>query len=88
MEKQILKRGFTFIELMAVIVILSILAMIVMPKFFGRIDETRITATQIQIKNLEQALRLFYMDNGFYPEIEQGLKALIEKPVVGRVPPK
>ncbi|MCM8761758.1 MAG: type II secretion system major pseudopilin GspG [Candidatus Omnitrophica bacterium] len=88
MEKQILKRGFTFIELMAVIVILGILAMIVMPRFFGRIDEARITATQIQIKNLEQALRLFYMDNGFYPETEQGLKALIEKPTVGRVPSK
>jgi len=88
MEKKILKRGFTFIELMAVIVILGILAMIVMPRFFGRIDEARITATQIQIKNLEQALRLFYLDNGFYPETEQGLKALIEKPTVGRVPPK
>jgi len=88
MEKKILKRGFTFMELMVVIVILGILAIIVMPKFFGRIDEARITATQIQIKNLEQALRLFYLDNGFYPETEQGLKALIEKPTVGRVPNK
>ncbi|MCM8830461.1 MAG: type II secretion system major pseudopilin GspG [Candidatus Omnitrophica bacterium] len=88
MEKQILKRGFTFIELMVVVVILSTLAMIVMPRFFGRIDEARITATQIQMKNLEQALRLFYLDNGFYPETEQGLKALIEKPTVGRSPNK
>lgn len=88
MEKRTLRGGFTFIELMAVIVILGILAMIVMPRFFGRIDEARITATQIQIKNLEQALRLFYLDNGFYPETEQGLKALIEKPTVGRVPNK
>jgi len=88
MEKRTLRGGFTFMELMVVIVILGILAIIVMPKFFGRIDEARITATQIQIKNLEQALRLFYLDNGFYPETEQGLKALIEKPTVGRVPNK
>jgi len=87
-EKCNKKRGFTFIELMAVIVILGILAMIVMPRFFGRIDEARITATQLQIKNLEQALRLFYLDNGFYPDTEQGLKALVEKPTVGRIPPK
>lgn len=82
------RRGFTFIELMAVVVILGILVMIVMPRFFGRVDEARITATQLQIKNLEQALRLFYLDNGFYPETEQGLKALIEKPTVGRIPEK
>ena len=62
--------------------ILGILAMTVMPRFFGRIDEARITATQIQIKNLEQALRLFYLDNGFYPETEQGLQALVEQPMV------
>jgi len=82
------KKGFTFIELMAVIVILSTLAMIVMPRFFGRIDEARVTAAKIQIKNLEQALRLFYLDNGFYPGTEQGLQALVEKPVTGRIPNK
>lgn len=87
-QERILRGGFTFIELMVVIVILSTLAMIVMPRFFGRIDEARVTATQVQIKNIEQALRLFYLDNGFYPETEQGLKALVEKPTTGRIPNK
>jgi general secretion pathway protein G len=82
------KKGFTFIELMAVIVILSTLVMIVMPRFFGRIDEARVTATQLQIKNLEQALKLFYLDNGFYPGTEQGLQALVEKPTSGKIPSK
>jgi general secretion pathway protein G len=82
------KKGFTFIELMAVIVILSTLAMIVMPRFFGRIDEAKVTAVQLQIKNLEAALKLFYLDNGFYPGTEQGLQALIEKPTSGRIPDK
>ena len=54
MWKGNIKKGFTFIELMAVIVILSILAMTVMPKFFGRIDEARITAAKMQIKNLNR----------------------------------
>jgi len=80
------KAGFTFIELMAVIVVLSILAMIVMPRIFGRVEETKITAAKVQIKNLESALRLFYLDNGFYPSTEQGLGALVEKPSTGRIP--
>lgn len=80
------KEGFTFIELMAVIVILSILAMIVMPRFFERIDTAKITAAKVQIKNFEGALKLFYLDNGFYPSTEQGLQALVEKPTTGRIP--
>ncbi len=80
------KKGFTFIELMTVIVILGILAMIVMPRFFERIDEAKITAAKVQIKNFESGLKLFYLDNGFYPATEQGLEALIEKPTTGRIP--
>jgi len=81
-----MKKGFTFIELMAVIVILSILALLVMPKIFGRVEEAKATTALIQIKNLEAALRLFYLDNGFYPSTEQGLSSLVEKPATGRTP--
>ena len=81
-----MKKGFTFIELMAVIVVLSILAMLVMPRIFGRIEETKITAAKVQTKNLEAALKLFYLDNGFYPSTEQGLRSLVEKPTTGQVP--
>ncbi|HOJ39875.1 MAG TPA: type II secretion system major pseudopilin GspG [bacterium] len=80
------RQGFTFIELMAVVVVLSILAMIVMPRIFGRVEETKRTAARVQIKNLESALRLFYLDNGFYPSTEQGLAALVEKPSSGKIP--
>ncbi|RKY31167.1 MAG: type II secretion system protein GspG [Candidatus Omnitrophota bacterium] len=82
------KRGFTFIELMAVIVILGILATLIMPRIFGRIEQAKITSAKLQIKNFEAALKLFYLDNGFYPSTEQGLRALIEKPTTGRIPKK
>lgn len=88
MKRKKYKGGFTFIELMTVIVILGILAMIVMPRFFERIDEAKITAAKVQIKNFENGLKLFYLDNGFYPSTEQGLEALIEKPTTGRIPEK
>ena len=80
------KNGFTFIELMAVVVVLSILAMIVMPRIFGRVEEAKITAAKVQIKNLSAALSLFYLDNGFYPGTEQGLQSLVEKPTIGKIP--
>ena len=80
------RSGFTFIELMAVIVVLSILSMIVMPRIFGRVEEAKITAAKVQVKNLEAALNLFYLDNGFYPGTEQSLQALVEKPTVGKIP--
>ncbi|MCM8806011.1 MAG: type II secretion system major pseudopilin GspG [Candidatus Omnitrophica bacterium] len=82
------RKGFTFIELMAVVIILGILAMYVMPKIFGRVDEAKVTAAKIQIKSFEQALKLFYLDNNFYPSTEQGLEALVEKPTTGRIPEK
>jgi len=73
-------QGFTLLELMVVLIILSLLAMIALPRFFGRVDEAKVTTAQVQIQNLETALRLFYLDNGFYPTTEQGLKALVERP--------
>ena len=73
---------------MAVIVILGILATLIMPRIFGRIEQAKITSAKLQIKNFEAALKLFYLDNGFYPSTEQGLRALIEKPTTGRIPKK
>ncbi len=78
--------GFTLIEVLVVIFILSILAALVAPKIIGRTDDARIAEAKLQIKNFETALKLFKLDNGFYPSTEQGLEALIEKPTIGRIP--
>ena len=78
--------GFTLIEIMIVIFILSILAAIIAPKLIGRTDDARVAEARLQIKNFETALKLFKMDNGFYPSTEQGLAALIAKPETGQTP--
>ncbi|MFQ5509117.1 MAG: type II secretion system major pseudopilin GspG [Leptospirillia bacterium] len=78
--------GFTMIEIMVVIAILAILAVIVMPKLVGRTDDARIVAATVQIKNIEEALNLYKLDNGVYPSTEQGLDALINKPNIGVIP--
>ena len=81
-----MKKGFTLIELMVVVVILGILATIVTPLVLRRVDETRRIATKVQIKNFESALGMFKLDNALYPTTEQGLRALVENPTTGRIP--
>jgi len=80
------EEGFTLLEIIVVVFILSLLAAIVAPRIIGRTDDARIEATKVQIKNFETALKLFKMDNGFYPDTQQGLEALVEKPASGTIP--
>ncbi|HDP25859.1 MAG TPA: type II secretion system protein GspG [Deltaproteobacteria bacterium] len=79
-------RGFTLIELLVVIVILSILATFVGTRIMSRPEEARRTQAKIQIQALENALKMYMLDNGEYPSTDQGLKALVEKPSVGNIP--
>ncbi len=81
-------RGFTLLEIIVVVFILSILAAIVAPRIIGRTDDARIAEAKVQIKNFETALKLFKIDNGFYPDTQQGLEALIQEPTSGRIPKK
>jgi len=79
-------RGFTLIELMVVVVILGILAGLVIPKIMGRPEEAKRLKARMQIEQLEQALKLYYLDNGDYPTTEQGLSALVEQTTIEPVP--
>jgi len=81
-------RGFTLLEIIVVVFILSLLVTIVAPRIIGRTDDARVTGAKIQIRNFETALKLFKLDNGFYPDTQEGLDALIEKPATGRIPQK
>lgn len=82
------KHGFTLIELMVVIVILGILAGLVVPRIMGRPEEAKQVKAKMQIESLESALKLYKLDNGMYPNTEQGLQALVESPEVGTLPKK
>jgi general secretion pathway protein G len=79
-------RGFTLIELMVVIVILSLLAAVVAPKLIGRSDDAKVADAKVQIRNMETALKLYKLDSGSFPTTEQGLAALVSKPTVGKIP--
>ncbi len=81
------QRGFTLLEVMVVVVILSILAVLVVPKILSRPDEARVVAAKQDIASLMQALKLYRLDNHAYPTTEQGLQALVSKPTSAPIPP-
>lgn len=74
------RRTFTLVELLLVMVILAVLAAIVVPKFTGRGEDAKISATKAQISELGTMLELYETDNGTYPSTAQGLLALREQP--------
>ena len=74
------QRGFTLIEIMVVVIILGILAAIVAPNVIGRIGDAQKTAAQSDIRGIENALKLYRLDNFSYPTSEQGLEALVRQP--------
>ncbi len=72
--------GFTLVEIMVVVVILSILAAIVVPKIMSRPDQARTARVQQDIRALGAALDLYRLDNFNYPTTDDGLEALVSKP--------
>lgn len=74
------RAGFTLVEMLLVLVILATLAAVVVPKFAGRSQQAKETATKSQIASFEMALDAFEVDNGYYPTGGDGLQELIEAP--------
>src|SRR5437870_933560 len=84
---QHLKRGFTLIEIMLVVIIIGILVAMIVPNIDGRSEQARKTAVRTDIEsNLSTALDLYRMDIGQYPTTQQGLNALLNEPVTSPVP--
>jgi general secretion pathway protein G len=78
--------GFTLIEVLVVVVILGILAALVVPRIMDRPDEAKRVAAKADVNAIVQALKLYRLDNGFYPSTEQGLGALVNRPSSPPVP--
>lgn len=75
------QRGVTLIELLLVLVIITALAAIVVPRFAGRSEDARIAAARADIANFGVALDAFEIDMGRYPTTEEGLAVLVRPPM-------
>jgi len=72
--------GFTLLELLVVIVIIGLLAAYVGPKYFAQLGKSKATIAKAQIEAFEKALDTYRLDVGHYPNADEGLAALINKP--------
>lgn len=68
MKKNSTPKGFTMIELLVVLVILGLLAGLVGPQFFGKVDSSKVRTAETQVKMLKMALQTYRLDVGSYPE--------------------
>ncbi len=81
MGRNEVRKAFTLMELLLVVIIIGVLAAIMLPSFSGRSEEARITRARTEIEStLGLALDMFESDIGSYPTTQQGLDALIRKP--------
>ena len=83
-----LRRGFTMVELMAVLIILGLLAAVVVKNFVGQVDRGRVITTKASLKQLHTAVTTFHMESGRWPTEQEGLSVLIQQPAdVTNYPP-
>lgn len=65
--KMKLKRGFTLVELLIVVIILAILAAIIIPQFTGATDDAAQAAYDTNIANIRAAIDLYRQQHSDYP---------------------
>ncbi|NCQ25165.1 MAG: type II secretion system protein GspG [Rhodobacteraceae bacterium CG17_big_fil_post_rev_8_21_14_2_50_63_15] len=78
--------GFSLLELMVVVVIMSILALVIMPRIIDRPDQARVARVKSDLAVLSGAVKLYKLDNFRYPSTEQGLRSLVAAPTLAPVP--
>lgn len=80
-NREIRNRGFTLVEIMAVMLLIGTIMGIATVGIMGRVKSARITAATTQISSLGQVITTFHLECGFYPD---SLESLIRPPSAGR----
>tara|TARA_Y100001935_G_C17095958_1_gene403560 strand:- start:284 stop:712 length:429 start_codon:yes stop_codon:yes gene_type:complete len=86
--KNLLKKGFTLLELLIVIVILGLLVSLVSVNFLPTLSNAYVEVAKQDIARLKQALVVFKIEQGSFPNQSQGLKSLRINPGDLRFPSK
>lgn len=72
--------GFTLLEMLVVLVIIGLLAGLVGPRLFSKVDQSKVTTAQTQLKMLRAAVENVRLDIGRWPSPEEGLTLLTKAP--------
>ena len=74
------RSGMSLLEILIVLSIMAVLIAIIAPRILGSQKKADIKATRLQISNIEEAVKLYAADNRTFPQSEEGLAALFDKP--------
>lgn len=66
--------------MLVVILIISILAAMIIPRLFGHTDDAKIAKAKADIAQLESGLQAYRLDTGQFPSNQDGLQALVVQP--------
>lgn len=72
--------GFTLLEMLVVLVIIGLLAGLVGPKLFSKVDQSKVTTAQVQVKMLRSSIESLRLDIGRYPTADEGIGLLTKPP--------
>ena len=72
--------GFTLVEMLVVLGIMALLATLIAPQVTRYLGKAKTDTAAAQLKNLEGAIELYFLDTGSYPPAETGLESLISPP--------
>jgi general secretion pathway protein G len=73
-------RGFTLIEMVAVLAVIGTLALLVAPSLLRNVGDANMVAARTQIETLVVALESYRLDTGRYPTTAEGLVVLRTRP--------
>ncbi len=74
------EKGFSLLELMAVMVILGLISAVAVPSVYKQIRKGKQQTAKTQIDMIDNALEAYRMDTGDFPSQSQGLEALSTDP--------
>lgn len=80
-------QGFTLLEMLVVMVIIGLLAGLIGPRIFGKVDDSKVRVATTQIKMLESSVNIMRLDIGQVPPEDQGLQWLVRAPADEQVKP-
>lgn len=85
-QQQRRRRGMTLIEIMVVITILGLIAAAVGVAVIPQLNQAKRDRAELDIKSIQNALKLYYTKKGNYPDTGTGLKGLVDMQALEQVP--
>lgn len=71
------RQGFSFVEIVVVILIMGVLMGIAVPKAFQWVEKSKVSSTKTTLSSTQQAIDVYYSEVGKYPE---SLTDLVQAP--------